>query len=189
MERSNYLTFEVDWDAGTMHISELGPALRQYSKGSAKDFLPNTPIPITPIISVLECMVKNSQQTAPPFHFLLDIAYTKETVTINVHCTSDFNSVVNVPREQVEAVLRGLLTPRESQIAALLFEGCTIRFIACMLHITEGTVKRTIYNIHQKMGVGGQVDLVREIYARLAQMLPPPPAEAPPLVNEEGLSA
>jgi len=164
MEHGDYITFKVNWESNEMQVCELGPVLRQFCTPGDKKTCE-----ITPIVRAMECLTKLCPDAGPPFHFLFDVQYDRKNIVVNVHCTHDYGTVVNVPPERVEAVLQGVLTPREAQIAALMFEGCTIRCIAGGLHIAEGTVKRTVYNIHQKLGVGGQVDMVREIYARLAQ--------------------
>lgn len=65
-------------------------------------------------------------------------------------------------------IFGGLLSPREQEIAIEIFEGRTIRHVATELCIAEGTVKRTTHNIYCKMGVASQVELVHEIYARIA---------------------
>ena len=157
----DYLYFDVDWSSKEMSLMEAGGVLKgQIDQGT---------MPLCPLTYALKLLSKDSAAV----NYVIDVKYDGGKLWLGLHCTNDFNSVVNVPRAQVEAALRGLLTPRETEIAALLFEGYTIRYIACMLRIAEGTVKRTIYNIHQKMGVGGQVDLVREIYARLAQTSQP----------------
>ncbi len=53
------------------------------------------------------------------------------------------------------------LTPVESQIAALLAEGWTVREIAGALEYTERSVRWYLHQIYHKQGLAGQVDLVR----------------------------
>ena len=53
------------------------------------------------------------------------------------------------------------LTPIESQIAALLAEGRTVREIAGALEYTERSVRWYLHQIYHKQGLAGQVDLVR----------------------------
>ena len=165
MEHGDYMTFKLDWGADWLEVCEIGPVLQQFCEPGEVGKNGR----ITPFVHAMDCLAKLHPEAGPPFHFLIDVQFDRENMVANVHCTKDFRSVVDVPRERLEAVLCKLLTPREREVAALLFEGGTIRCIAASLHIAEGTVKRIIYNIYQKMGVGGQVDLVREIYARLAQ--------------------
>ena len=53
------------------------------------------------------------------------------------------------------------LTPIESQIAALLAEGRTVREIAGALEYTERSVRWYLHQIYHKQSLAGQVDLVR----------------------------
>ena len=165
MERGDYITFKVDWEANTLEVGEIGPVLRQHCSPCAKKIFE-----ITPFMRAIECLSRLNHESGPPFHFMVDMRYDRKTIVAHVHCTDDFASVVDVPRERLRELLGTLLTPRETQIATLLFEGSTIRYIATILHIAEGTVKRIIYNLYRKLGVSSQVELVREIYTRLAQL-------------------
>ena len=159
------MILKMDWETGTMEVREVGPVLKQFCGVQGKHIYN-----ITPVVHAMECLTKLNPEESPPYHFLIDVRYDRETVVANVHRTEDFHSVVNVPPERLERLLRPLLTPRETQIAGLLFDGCTIRYTAATLHIAEGTVKRIMHNIYRKLGVGSQVELMREIYARLAQL-------------------
>ena len=51
-------------------------------------------------------------------------------------------------------------TPRERQVARLVANGLTNLQISEELFITEGTVKKTVYNIYQKLGVNSQQRLM-----------------------------
>jgi len=165
MDHGDYISFRINWGANEMQVCEMGPVLSQfYPMGEKKVW------EITPIVHVLECLTKLDPQQDSPYRYRGDLLYDRERVVVKIHCTNDFNSVVDVPRERLRVLLARLLTPRETQVATLLFEGRTIRCIAAALHIAEGTVKRIIFNIYRKLGVGSQVELVREIYARLAQL-------------------
>ena len=164
MVHGDYLSYRIDWQNKTMQLVEIGPVLEKHCPQTL-----DTPYAIPPLVHAMECFSRMSPPGELPYRFLVDMRYDRESLLIKVHSSEDYTSVVDVPCERLEALLGPLLTPRETQIAALLFEGCTIRYIACMLHIAEGTVKRIIHNIYQKMSVGSQVELVREIYARLAQ--------------------
>jgi DNA-binding CsgD family transcriptional regulator len=53
------------------------------------------------------------------------------------------------------------LTPRETEIAALIYEGSSIREIAEALFVTEDTVKKHTSNIFRKMKVNSRVRLVK----------------------------
>jgi len=165
MDHGDYLSYKINWQENEMQLCEIGPVLRKYrpDMGAVK------PYAIPQLVHALELFAKICPQEGPPYRYLADMVYDGENLFIRVHITDDFASVVDVPHERLTSVLRPLLTPRETEIATLLFEGSTIRYIACTLHIAEGTVKRIIYNIYKKMSVGSQVELVREIYAQLAQ--------------------
>ncbi len=67
--------------------------------------------------------------------------------------------VVRIDPAVVAATLG--LTPIESQIAALLAEGRTVREIAGALEYTERSVRWYLHQIYHKQGLAGQVDLVR----------------------------
>jgi len=166
MEHGDLITFEIDLDANQMEVVKLGPVLSQFCNPTDCDNRKST---ITPLVRALECLTKVSPQATPPYHYTMDVVYDRKRLDIRLSCTADYDSVVQVPRERLKTVMDRLLTPRELEVATLLFEGCTIRYMACLLHIAEGTAKRIIYNIYQKLGVGSQVELVREIYTRLAQ--------------------
>jgi len=172
MDHGNYMFLNTDWEADTMEVIEVGSILKQFCgiDGRKTTF-------ISPFVHAMEALSKLYPEDGPPFHFLIDVRYDHGSVQAKIHCTGDFHSVVNVRSERLEKVLRPLLTPREAQIAALLFESRTIRYTAAALHIAEGTVKRIMHNIYQKLGVASQVELVREIYTRLAQMEWPPELE------------
>ena len=164
MERGDYLSFKIDLKNNEMEVCEIGPVLRQFwNPGEGKA------MPITPFVRALECLTRLNPQEEPLYHYLADVQYDRETLRLKLHCAEDYASVVDVSRDRLKKVLGGLLTPRELEIAILLFYGRTIRCIAAALYITEGTVKRTIYNIYRKLNVGSQVELVREVYVRLAQ--------------------
>ncbi|MDR1927302.1 MAG: helix-turn-helix transcriptional regulator, partial [Oscillospiraceae bacterium] len=109
--------------------------------------------------------------------FRTDVTITGDSLLLQVHPTDEFDSVINVPREQLDAVLRPLLTKREAEVATLLFQGDTIRYISTQLYISEGTVKRNLYNIYQKLAVRSQIEFIREIYIRLAQLQNVQPTE------------
>ncbi len=51
-------------------------------------------------------------------------------------------------------------TPRERQVARLVANGLTNLQISEELFITEGTVKKTVYNIYQKLGVHTRVQFL-----------------------------
>ena len=51
-------------------------------------------------------------------------------------------------------------TTRERQVARLVANGLTNLQISEELFITEGTVKKTVYNIYQKLGVHTRVQFL-----------------------------
>jgi len=53
-----------------------------------------------------------------------------------------------------------LLTPRESQVVALVAEGMSNRDIAKELDLSEHTVKKYLFRIFDKLGVSSRVELV-----------------------------
>ena len=57
------------------------------------------------------------------------------------------------------------LTPRETEVFALLAKGRNAEYIAGQLMVTPATIKSHIYHIYQKLGVNSQqclMDLVDE---------------------------
>lgn len=53
------------------------------------------------------------------------------------------------------------ITHREQEIVGLAANGCTNRYIAHKLLITEGTVKKTLHNAYKKLGINSRVELVK----------------------------
>ena len=163
------LCLRLDWNDLTMLLEEVSPDLRALFPQIAEAY------PLMPFIQPLEHLSRQhgargkDDGGAAPVRFLLDCNYDHDRLCCRLHISSDYDSVINVPQEQMQRALRGILTPRETDIAIRLFQGGTIRCIANCLHVAEGTVKRTIYNIYQKMQICSQVELIREIYVLLAQ--------------------
>lgn len=54
-----------------------------------------------------------------------------------------------------------LLTKREKEIMLLVINGDKNSFIAHNLHITEGTVKKTLSNIYRKLSISSRTELIR----------------------------
>jgi len=163
----DYLLFDLDWEKSEMRLRDVSGNLFNIA-GKALQYRMDFTAAITPLVHTLRALSEVGGGELPA-HFALDAVYDQQTFLLRLHRTDDYASVVDVPRDRLKKVLGGLLTPRELEVATLLFESRTIRYIACVLHITEGTVKRIIYNLYQKLNVGSQVELVREIYTRLAQ--------------------
>jgi DNA-binding CsgD family transcriptional regulator len=157
-----YVAFRVDVDGGQMRLAEASASLQAW--------LPEGPLPLPPLFVALEAHYRQCCQCTPPCRLVVDVQFgTDRLLQFMVHRTENFRSVVEVSREQLRDLLRRDLSPRETEAAILLFEGSTIRYTAAQMQIAEGTVKRMIYNIYKKMRLASQVELIREIYARLAQ--------------------
>ncbi|MDD6488787.1 MAG: helix-turn-helix transcriptional regulator [Clostridia bacterium] len=56
------------------------------------------------------------------------------------------------------------LTPREDEIVKLVIKGYTNRYIASKLKISEGTVKKVLYNCYKKLGVQSRIEIIKMIY-------------------------
>ena len=61
--------------------------------------------------------------------------------------------------EQEQCQRLSILTPREAQIAEQAAAGMPNRAIAASLHISEGTVKRTLSNVYQKLEISSRQEL------------------------------
>ncbi|MDR2688087.1 MAG: helix-turn-helix transcriptional regulator [Oscillospiraceae bacterium] len=167
MSHGECLLFDLDWDKNEMRLREVRGDLFSLA-GKALQYSADFSAKITPLVYTLRALAEAGGNEFPA-HFALEAVYDQQTFSLRLQRTDDYASVVDVPRERQRTLLSHLLTPRETEIATLLFEGRTIRYIAGTRHIAEGTVKRIIYNVYQKMNVGSQVELIREIYIRLAE--------------------
>jgi DNA-binding NarL/FixJ family response regulator len=79
------------------------------------------------------------------------------------------NAVVGMPREMLEGTQGGvesILSARELEILLLAARGLSNHQIASSLHLSEGTVKRHLANVYQKMGVGSRGEASREALLR-----------------------
>src|SRR5215213_7696132 len=79
------------------------------------------------------------------------------------------NAVVGMPREMVEGTeegIKSILSARELEILLLAARGLSNHQIASSLHLSEGTVKRHLANVFQKMGVGSRGQASREALLR-----------------------
>ena len=165
MKHGDYLWYKLNWETKQMRLQEVSPLLREvFAPDGEKSF------PMSPNILVLERLMQLRPPMPMPQHFAIDVLYSRHDYFVNLRCTDDICSVMNISPERLHSLLSCFLTPRETEIATLMFVGHTIRYIAATLHIAEGTVKRTIFNIYQKVGVSSQVELIQEIYTRLAQL-------------------
>jgi DNA-binding NarL/FixJ family response regulator len=79
------------------------------------------------------------------------------------------NTVVGIPREMLESTQEGadgVLSARELEILLLVARGLSNQHIASSLHLAEGTVKRHLANVYQKMGVHSRGEASREALTR-----------------------
>jgi DNA-binding CsgD family transcriptional regulator len=61
------------------------------------------------------------------------------------------------------------LSPTQARLAALLFDGKSLRDAAEELHITEGSARQYLKKVFEKTGASRQLDLIRKIEAALAR--------------------
>jgi DNA-binding NarL/FixJ family response regulator len=79
------------------------------------------------------------------------------------------NAVVGMPQEMLEGTQEGvdsILSARELEILLLAARGLSNHHIATSVHLSEGTVKRHLANVFQKMGVGSRGEAAREALMR-----------------------
>lgn len=63
-----------------------------------------------------------------------------------------------------EEMIFSKLTPRESEIVRMVIKGYTNKYIAYTLNISEGTVKKILYNCYQKLGVKSRIEIIKMVY-------------------------
>jgi DNA-binding NarL/FixJ family response regulator len=74
------------------------------------------------------------------------------------------NTVVSMPRGSLERMgdgPMGTLSERETEILVHVARGLSNLQIANELHLAEGTVKRHLANIYEKVGVGSRSEATR----------------------------
>lgn len=158
----DYLQYHLDWNKGEMTLLDTGGCLRDNRNISVGAVTQLSPL----AHSMQQLVLKNG---GVPSRVIIDAEYDGKILLLRLHCTDNFHSVVNVDGELMTEILGGEFTPREMQVAILLFDGRTIRYIASRLQIAEGTVKRILHNVYQKLNVACQGEFVHEVYVRLAQ--------------------
>ncbi|MCL2107704.1 MAG: helix-turn-helix transcriptional regulator [Oscillospiraceae bacterium] len=157
----DYLRYHLNWEADEMVLTDAG--------GQLRNRIELVKMPMSPVFRSLRLLANGNYNEHCRFTVDVECGEGGDSALLYLRRTDNFNSVVNVARSLVHQVLRGQLTTRETEVATLLFEGSTIRYIAGHLQIAEGTVKRLMHNIYQKLNVASQVELIRFIYDGLAQ--------------------
>ena len=79
------------------------------------------------------------------------------------------NAVVGIPTAILEEStdgVEGVLSSRELELLLLAARGLSNRQIAASVHLAEGTVKRHLANIYQKIGVSSRGEAAREALIR-----------------------
>lgn len=69
---------------------------------------------------------------------------------------------------QAPAETEECLTPREQETLSLASQGYPNRYIARRMEISEGTVKKLLYNVYRKLGVSSRVELCRMLQPQTA---------------------
>jgi len=90
-------------------------------------------------------------------HALADVAATGERcIFISVH---DTHSAQRIDARTLQHLYG--LTPTQADIAAALFEGCTVEEVVTRLRITENTVRSHLKGVFKKCAVRSQAELLR----------------------------
>jgi DNA-binding NarL/FixJ family response regulator len=87
------------------------------------------------------------------------------TVRAAVFDPTGRNVVVEMPRDMLEGTQEGedtILSARELEILLLASRGVSNRQIASRVHVAEGTVKRHMANINEKMGTSSRGQAARK---------------------------
>jgi DNA-binding CsgD family transcriptional regulator len=140
-----------------------------------KNLLSQTDLNLSSIVSNLtfqKCLKTSSKETG---EFILqsrlnEIKRFKISVT---HISEIGNQLFLVALMPEEKELLNMdtkfktLSVREREILTHVTNGLTNRYIAKKLNITEGTVKKTIYNGYKKLGVCSRVELVNSLREKL----------------------
>jgi DNA-binding CsgD family transcriptional regulator len=163
------ITCKFDWERKKMWYVDASENLRVLMPP------PEEAYPLTVLVMSMEQLCKMylpEQGGASPEHpvqLSVDCTYAHDAAVFRLRVSNEYESVVNVPERHLREALQNGLTKRETDVAILLFRGETLRAIAHRFSVAEGTVKRTVYNLYQKLNISTQVELIREIYLLLAQ--------------------
>ena len=96
----------------------------------------------------------------------LSIPITVNFVPLNTVSKISKVMIVATKPEQylINKQIERFLTHRELEVASLIAQNKTNKYIAYKLKISEGTVKRINYNIYQKLGISSRVELTKILY-------------------------
>ncbi|GEM_PF-1141744 len=101
------------------------------------------------VLEVFDWSLRNGRQSPPAI-----AAYVRSVLQPADASTSGTRLAQNAPRRGTQSLANNFaLSPRESEIIALIAEGLSAKEIANRLDITEGTVKSHRKKIHEKLGV------------------------------------
>ncbi len=101
------------------------------------------------VLTVFDWTIHNGRQLSPRL-----ATYIKSVLRPAEGSTSGTQFVLSMPRRGAQNLADNFaLSPRESEIIALIAEGLSAKEIANRLEISEGTVKSHRKKIHEKLGV------------------------------------
>ncbi len=103
--------------------------------------------------------LKNSHGITYPFHMSF--------IPINtiIKNSSKVLFIGTIPENMMDDnQLEHILTKRELEVASLVARNESNKYIAHKLKISEGTVKRILYNVYQKLNISSRVELTKLIY-------------------------
>jgi DNA-binding NarL/FixJ family response regulator len=102
------------------------------------------------------------------------------------------HAVVGMPTAMLEESSAGvdsMLSARELELLLLAARGLSNRQIASSVHLAEGTVKRHLANVYQKMGVSSRGEAARkalqEEWITIEEVTEPDPGESSPLATQD----
>ncbi|MBQ2677130.1 MAG: response regulator transcription factor [Clostridia bacterium] len=107
--------------------------------------------------NITETVALRNQRGEILYHSLNCIPINRNGNIEQIFCTA-------VPNDNTNNIIDSfskLLTPRELQILQLVLEGYTNKYIGISLKISEGTVKKIIYNAYKKLGISSRIELAK----------------------------
>lgn len=90
-----------------------------------------------------------------PGLLIFALPYTRDRTVEQIQVTL----LPDIYLEDICAMTR--LTERERQVCRLVAESRTNKYVATVLNISEGTVKKTLHNVYQKLGIGSRTELIK----------------------------